>query len=474
MSNAIVIAAIMFLPGALATGPDVPGTLAEVIGVAGDTPGPGACAALATGPVRCPVWVSDEPPATDHNFVTAVSSDGSRALAGRASWSMATGHVTFLRLFDTSSGALVWAQTFALGETWPAAATFSPDGSSLYVAARAAWNVVENHTVWTQSARVLRAYDVASGALRWSVVDVRDCGVWVSGALPLAMAGTADGRHLVLAGGDGSSYESCRFAVVSYDAASGAEEWRYAGDPGTATALAQEPRGLQVYASGIAGAFEIGPSYDFSTVALSVADGSVRWSDRFDAGGTDVARGMAVAPDDQGLFVTGTTSSPVGDLGASVFYDAQAGSRRWSALWADALASAAFGAGGERAFAGGDGSIVLYDASTGLPVSALSLVAGGGGSGGLLPAPDGRVLANGQSSGASGLTALDGLTGAVLWSSKDHRFFSVQSFAVSARGGAVVASGFDRIPSVGASLPMGASVQLVRGSRQVETAAYLD
>ena len=241
------------------------------------------------------------------------------------------------------------------------------------------------------------------------------------------------------------------YATVAYNAATGAQRWasRYNGPANRddrASSLAVSPGGATVFVTGTSR----GSGLDYATVAYNAATGARRWASRYNAGGDDSARSVAVSPGGATVFVTGVSrgAAPRGLDYATVAYNAATGARRWVSRYNgrrnkdDFAVSVAAGPGGHSVFVTGtsfggtsglDYATVAYNAATGAPrwVSRYNGPAGGADfAGSLSVSPGGSaVFVTGTSSGGtSGGTELEdyatvaynAATGARLWTSRYH------------------------------------------------------
>jgi hypothetical protein len=219
----------------------------------------------------------------------------------------------------------------------------------------------------------------ASGALLW---------VRRSGAADLLAVGPAG--HRVYVTGTSSGDGGPDYSTAAYSAATGARRWaaRYDGPANgvdSAGSVAVSPGGGRVYVTG--SSLGTTTSWDYATVAYSAATGARLWVARYDTGGADGARAVAVSPDSSTVYVTGT--SVTGDAGPcsgyaydTVAYNAATGTQLWAACWADSggfdvAAALAVSPDGARVYVTGEArngiscdrcanyGTVAYDAATG-------------------------------------------------------------------------------------------------------------
>ena len=108
------------------------------------------------------------------------------------------------------------------------------------------------------------------------------------------------------------------YATLAYDASTGAQLWAslHAGQAtqGTAAADARSivisPNGKVVYVTGFSGHAGAGGRialgvYDYVTIAYDAATGKALWSARYDNGGNDQGRAIAISPSGNVVYVTG-------------------------------------------------------------------------------------------------------------------------------------------------------------------------
>jgi hypothetical protein len=311
----------------------------------------------------------------DQGASLAVSPDGSTVyVAGTHTIDEATLDLDWATVaYDTENGDVRWSRTYdapAVDESddGTAAVALSPDGSSVYVT---------GHKTRADGNREFRtvAYAASTGATQWTANDRYGLGadlavspdgstVIVTGDYQLAMfrigtigydAHTGDrlwlrawdgpdniqalSRDIVMALGGGhvfvggivaASDGGYDYAVLKYGTTDGALSWarRYQGVPGYSedflTSIAITPDGGTVVAtgSGSDGA-DVG---DYATVAYDAGSGAGLWTKRFDGGGSDSARSIAVDPTGTAVFVTGwSDGSKSGHDFVTIGYDPSTG-----------------------------------------------------------------------------------------------------------------------------------------------------
>lgn len=234
-------------------------------------------------------------------------------------------------LLGTGTPCVRWARSGARGHP-----VVGPDGASLHVAGgnfTQAVNMTTGEVRWTS--QTIPGFDGATDLVVSSSGDrlfvaglLRDCdGICISHqSYPTVAALDGDdgtvlwnrtddvrgrgGAIAVVPGGDRvvmtRTVLGGGFKTAAYDAATGTEIWNatYASE-GAARDVVADPSGSKVYVTGGAG-----DDFDQATLAYDASTGEERW--RFvDAGR---GRALAMAPDGDRLFVTGTGSSPASGL----------------------------------------------------------------------------------------------------------------------------------------------------------------
>ncbi|MCK4413479.1 MAG: T9SS type A sorting domain-containing protein [Candidatus Eisenbacteria sp.] len=127
---------------------------------------------------------------------------------------------------------------------------------------------------------------------------------------------------------NGSDYD---YVVLKYDGASHVLLWDRIYDGGSGDDVL---RGLAVSTAGVfvTGESWNGDDYDYLTLGLDPADGSLTWQKRYDGGrGDDEA--YAVAVDGSDVYVTGESRGLLNDNVLTVRYDAASGSQGWTASY---------------------------------------------------------------------------------------------------------------------------------------------
>jgi hypothetical protein len=150
-----------------------------------------------------------------------------------------------------------------------------------------------------------------------------------------SVAVSPSGGTAFVTGSSQSATSGLDYATVAYSAATGARLWvsRYNG-PGNgddkATSLAVSPDGNTVYVTGSSQGTTSG--LDYATVAYRAATGAQLWVSRYNgpANLDDAAASLAVSPGGGSVFVTGYSKrGSINDDSATVAFDAATGAQLW-------------------------------------------------------------------------------------------------------------------------------------------------
>jgi outer membrane protein assembly factor BamB len=220
--------------------------------------------------------------------------------------------------YDAATGARLWArETFNIVHigSVATAVTVSPDGATVYVAGTAAKNPA------------VVAYDAATGVQRWVARYQVPLG---AGGTTEGVAVSPDGSVVFLAGSFKAPPAGPKFAVVAYDAATGAQLWAQTAKGSTGSRdLAVSPDGSAVIVSGTVAKLSGGSA--FTTTAYATATGTPLWTRRYHGRNPDNApNAVTVSPDGSRLFVTGQSSSAAALDFATVAYATASGAVLWS------------------------------------------------------------------------------------------------------------------------------------------------
>jgi DNA-binding beta-propeller fold protein YncE len=151
---------------------------------------------------------------------------------------------------------------------------------------------------------------------------------------PCCVAASPNGKLTFVTGVTTTKY-SKDYLTIAYNAATGVRTWlRHYNGPNTkddsAASMAVSPDGDTVYVTGSSTSKISGE--DYLTIAYNAATGATRWAKRYNgpANTHDLAQSVAVSPSGSTLFVTGSSSGPTGrGFYATVAYNAATGAQRW-------------------------------------------------------------------------------------------------------------------------------------------------
>jgi outer membrane protein assembly factor BamB len=355
-----------------------------------------------------------------------------------------------------SPGTQLWAKQYGVSSGQINSVAVSPNGNTVFV------------TGVSSSAYATIAYNTATGAQLWTKVHKDPHG---GGCLfDNAVAVSPDSSTVFVTGECGYDY-----ATVAYNAATGAQKWvkRYNGGAiNYANAVTVSPSGKTVFVTGESDSRQYFlPRY--ATVAYNAATGAQLWVTRFSGPGknTDIAHSVAVSPNGNAVFVTGTSTSPTTTVtdDATVAYNAATGAQLWvkrhsrvpslQPAYHDSVAVSptggtvyVTGTTGSAGTSGGDYDTIAYNAATGAQLWA-KRHSSNGGANSMAISPDGSTVfvtgpAFRQARGTGyGTVAYNAATGAQLWA-KSHLGAVgavpravAYSVAVSPSGGTVYVTG---------------------------------
>jgi sugar lactone lactonase YvrE len=345
-------------------------------------PGHGATVAVnaSTGAVRWAAVYRSSMSAgqRDRGTRVAVSPDGSRVFViGESSCSSRCGGDAFDGYFtvayDASSGDQLWASRYAEDGPGAYSIAVTPDGSTVFVhggtpgdAASTTvaydastgdqlfvihdpgllvpWNALaispDSSTVFVASTTDptqppcgdrVTAYDASTGMQLWTAV-YPNC-TWDRN---LAIAISPDGSTLYENGSG-----NLGFSTVAYDASTGVQRWatvtdqiRVEGD--VEPSVAPSPDGTKVFVLGDAACASSCSDQPLVTMAYDASTGNQLWEARYDSGGQNYPRDLAVSGDGSRVFMTGEEQMPchspcttTPDNAPLVAYDADTGTEAW-------------------------------------------------------------------------------------------------------------------------------------------------
>lgn len=278
--------------------------------------------------IHDPAWIARHTsagPRNDQLMSALVSPDGSTVLAGgttvlESPGSFRDSNLTFdysSGAWDAATGSLVWNATQAgpAGrDDWVVDVAISPDGEVLVETGCSESTrdlEITDHPVtvceWLTIAR-----DAATGEVVWTAREGDGEGPW---GLAVAVEVSPDGETVVVAGDWRVDAQDPTGAVtVGYDRANGDPLWRDRTDsPGRATALAEDlAMGPDGTAFMTARTETDATHRDFAIVAVDAADGTRRWTARWDGPGSlhDIPWAIGVSKSTDRVVVAGATETP--------------------------------------------------------------------------------------------------------------------------------------------------------------------
>jgi hypothetical protein len=239
--------------------------------------------------------------------------------------------------YDAATGHPLWAARYSgpLGGGTLAAAdaiALSPNGATVYVTGQ------DQQAGGGPSAYVTVAYDAATGTQLWAQTFQTPLPAGPGPDKATAIAVSPDGSAVFVTGKDQVSADGgYSYGTVAYDAATGAQLWTAtAYSEAAASGIAVSPDSQTVYVTGSVAPAGPDGSYEYGTVAYRAATGAQLWSELYQAqpgAAGSYATAIAVSPDGSAVFVTGGTSSASTDAYATVSYAAATGATRWSRLY---------------------------------------------------------------------------------------------------------------------------------------------
>jgi DNA-binding beta-propeller fold protein YncE len=259
----------------------------------------------------------------DEAHSVTVSPDGSKVFVTGVSIGSSRFNEYATVAYDAALGAQLW-DTRYVGNGIGAVArsmTVSPDGSKVFVTG--VFTIVHK--------RVAGSCHVTTGNYDWATVAYEattGAQLWVSqydgpahgDDEPHAVAVSADGSKVFVAGRAAGTTTCWDYITVAYDSAAGAQLWQsqYNGPANAddaAHAMAVSPDGSKVFVTG--DSIGTAGNYDYATLAYDAASGAQVWVMRYAAPafGKNDASAAAVSPDGSTVFVSG------GSWGGTTGYD---------------------------------------------------------------------------------------------------------------------------------------------------------
>ena len=267
----------------------------------------------------------------DRAMDIAVSPDGNRVFVTGDSTSLAASAASIFATvaYDAETGEQIWAKRYDApggGQDTPEDITVSPNGNIVVItgsinqgAGQGDWGTV--------------AYRAGTGERLWVK---RYLGPGESSGIGVGVAFSPDSRTAYVVGsGDGLNHD-LEIITFAYRAGSGSTRWKASFDGRRSTrhgaiGLVVSPNGNKLF---VIGATErVSTGADHMVVAYRTATGAELWAVRHDrgTGDDDIATDIAIAPDGETIFVTGTTrrTQTYYDY-YTVAYRAGSGSVRWA------------------------------------------------------------------------------------------------------------------------------------------------
>lgn len=216
----------------------------------------------------------------------------------------------------------------------------TPDGSSVVVTG-------ESEHPGGLAAYATVSYESATGTERWvSRYNGTRNGARVADGYALSVTPGSDSDQVYVTGAHATSYTKhfaeYNYATVAYGVDGGERIWvnQYNESTNTAdaaTAVAVSDDGARAYVTGES----VGDntSFDMGTIAVDTKNGKQAWTARYAGSGqtgADIAEAMAVGPDGESVYVTGSSwrgGSGYNDDYGTIAYNATTGEKRWTAVY---------------------------------------------------------------------------------------------------------------------------------------------
>ena len=219
-----------------------------------------------------------------------------------------------------SPGTQLWAKQYGVNSGQINSVAVSPNGKTVFV------------TGLSSSAYATIAYNTATGAQLWLKLYKGPGGCGFDNAVAVS----PDSNTVYVTGEcEETATGHYDYATVAYSAATGAQKWvkRYngAGTVNYANAVAVSPSGKTVFVTGESDSKDYLARY--ATVAYNAATGAQLWATRYSGpGSSDIAHSVAVSPNGNTVFVTGTSTSTTTTItaDATVAYNAATGAQLWA------------------------------------------------------------------------------------------------------------------------------------------------
>jgi hypothetical protein len=336
---------VLYVTGAAYDGFPITATDSRLVTVAYDA---------ATGDELWSSTWDGRPDGTDTGKQIGVTSDGRTVIVGGVSVTETDGMDYVTVAYDAQDGSERWVRTHNglrpqhSSDVLDGLAV-SPRNDLVYVTGESA-GMAEFDADY-----VTIAYDVLDGTIAW---EQRFTGLDQGGAdRANAIAVSEDGRQVFVTGDSyrgrpaGAAVTQYDYATVAYDARTGTQQWvgRYGGPvAGFNSPVAIAAPGNRVIVTGQSRGATADDVRDYGTVAYAAGSGIELWQARYAPPRSDeVALDLAVSPDGQTAFVTGSSSPaiPYTDLdeAVTVAYRTTDGAQQWVSSLSAGLLNAVLG-----------------------------------------------------------------------------------------------------------------------------------
>jgi hypothetical protein len=229
------------------------------------------------------------------DLALGIGVDGATVFASGYVTTAANNRNFFVRAYDVATGAVRWQDEFDLAGKSDEAGPLAVNGGGLFVTGRV--TNAQGGTDW-----LVRAYDAGSGTLRWQ-------DLFNAGGFDHVVSVSAAGSRVYTAGVLSDSTGRRSFAVRANDAESGKLVWQDEVVGGFIFDVAWQvvSDGPRVFAAGFSQGS--GEKLDFLVRAYDSGSGSLLWEDRVnEGGGFDGASAVAVK---DGIVVVGGAGGPL-------------------------------------------------------------------------------------------------------------------------------------------------------------------
>jgi hypothetical protein len=259
---------------------------------------------------------------TDQAVAVKFSPDGSRVFVTGPSQGSGTGLDYATEALNASTGVVEWTRRYngpGNGDDQPVGLAVSPDGSRVFVTGTSDGGA----STGTDYATI--AYAASTGAIEWVR---RFAGAGADTAI--GVVATADGKAVVVAGTSAGASTGQDYYTVAYNPSTGARLWaaRYnsgGSDDDQLAAVGASPDSSHIF---VTGTIPTSSGHGFSTIAYNASTGATQWVVHFDNAlfPASFAEALAIDPDGSKVFVAGHDSSAT----EIIAYNTSTGARSWS------------------------------------------------------------------------------------------------------------------------------------------------